>query len=188
MGHKGSLPCSQKHTIWPYLLVHALPPHLLKSQFLKYSRNKINKCTNVKIIFLTHNLSVWHRHTPIILPSSSSATLLIQFNTLKIYALLRISMNTITNILVEWTKCFSQDLYNTVCPLWHWCSHNPTKSNCEYYYQTFLSYTTHSRHNGQRTIWLYVLTWWWQSCAKRSSNIRLQWILLYSAKIYIQPY
>jgi len=49
-------------------------------------------------------------------------------------------MNTITNILVEWTKCFSQDLYNTVCPLWHWCSHNPTKSNCEYYYQTFLSY------------------------------------------------
>jgi len=93
-------------------------------------------------------------------------------------------MNTITNILVEWTKCFSQDLYNTVCPPWHWCFHNPTKSNCEYYYQTFVSYTAHSRHTGQRTIWLYVLTWWRQSCAKRSSNIRLQWILLYSSEIY----
>jgi hypothetical protein len=89
-------------------------------------------------------------------------------------------MNTITNNLAEWTKCFSQ--HNTVCPLWHWCSHNLTKLNCEYYHQTFPSYTAHSRHKGQYIIWLYVLTWWWQSCAKRNSNIKLQWILLYSAE------
>lgn len=82
MGHKGSLPCPQKHITCPYLLVHALPPHFLSSQFFKYSHNKINKCTNVKIIFLTHNLSVWHRHTLIMPTSSSSITLLIQFNTL----------------------------------------------------------------------------------------------------------